>query len=225
MWTNFNYYLALSLILLITYLTEANRSSNQSNVQSSESATNLTHLETTSSTTITATTEMPNRAQNVIQSNTTVDRNANDRQTLKSKINEGTVYQISTQEVITQVPEDYSDDSDDTTFNMLWVLAFVIPISLVIIIIKVYKSYKRKTTHVAQSQLNCGTVIDTTGFHDISLHSEQSIASNDSIPQQASYVFSTQSAHNYWPSHINCSADPQCGEDMPPSYQTITAKH
>jgi hypothetical protein len=164
-------------------------------------------------------------AENITQSNTTVE-NHNFTQTsfestyesiITTEFGEKTtkLYELTTtQTIVTNAPNEYPEDS---SFNILWILGFIIPIVLLLIIIKCRDRYKERQL-VTETQINCGTIIDTTGFHDVSLHSSQSIPSLDRMGD----VFNTQSTHNYWPSPAYTSTHPPFNpEDFPPSYESI----
>jgi hypothetical protein len=188
---------------ITTYSTDGNKTT-------SESITNSSTISTRS-------------VENITQSNTTVD-NHNFTQTSFESTYESTIttefeeinpYEsTTTQTIVTKAPNEYPEDS---SFNILWILGFIIPIVLLLIIIKCRDRYKERQL-VTETQINCGTIIDTTGFHDVSLHSSQSIPSLDRMGD----VFNTQSMHNYWPSPAYTPTHPPFNpQDFPPSYESI----
>ena len=114
------------------------------------------------------------------------------------------------------------DNYFEENLNTILFLGIVLSIICVLIFIR-YKARRKEDFPITDdSQLSGRTVIDTTGFQDVPLHSSQSLPS---LSNQT-YVYSTQSSNvnNYWPttaSRLQSVSKDNCVE-LPPSYETVT---
>ena len=118
-----------------------------------------------------------------------------------------------------------SDSEDIEEYQFLWILAVVLLLILLFFLFLRIRSLRKDVPiDDNEAQLNGRTVIDTTGFQEVSLHSLHSIPE---AVEDSTYVYNTQSsnANNRWPTgqvyrptqpkHHSC--------ELPPSYEVATS--
>lgn len=121
-------------------------------------------------------------------------------------------------------PLDPSDSMDSIgDLNWLWIMALVLLLTLLFLLWLRIRSLRKVPIVDNEVPVNGRTVIDTTGFQEVSLHSLHSIPE---AVEDYSHVYSTQASHR-WPSGQVCLATQAKNfiHELPPSYEVaITEK-
>ena len=109
----------------------------------------------------------------------------------------------------------------DENLNTILFLGIILSVVLLLVFIR-YKALHKDDHNITDTQINGRTVIDTTGFQDVPLHSSQSLPS---ITEHTTNVYSIHSSHNnYWPTtqtYFSNGSKDNCVE-LPPSYESVT---